>query len=228
MSNVLYTAMLPEVSPHCSGAPELQITNAIRNACIEFCMRSWCWQVESDPMPVSANVQDYSLAGTYQPATAAIAEILYGYFNGKPIAPITKDDAIKECPNWKTHTGTKPTRFLAGDAMTSVSLIPIPSGNSSTSSQSIVPNGLFFTLALKPTRGSTGFPDFLYERYLEDIAHGAIARMVAIPHKNWSNANLALFHKKEFIDAAATARIESSKSFTRAKLRSSVTGVARW
>lgn len=219
MANVLYSVMLPEVSPHCSGAPEPQMINAIRNACIEFCMRSWCWNVDTSNMGISPTVQDYPIDPSVLPSSSAVADIMYGYFNGVTIPPITKADAEIDFPAWRTRSGPTPKRFLAGDAATKVSLIPIPNVSAS---------GLIFSLALKPSRRSTGFPDFLYERYLEDISHGAIYRMMSIPHKSWSNANLALTHKNLFENAAAQARVDNSKSYTRAVLRSRPSGVANW
>lgn len=228
MASVLYTTLLPEVAPHANGAPEPIVINAIRNACIEFCERSWCWQIDTPPMAVANKVQDYGLVASL-PSQSAIASIMYGYFNGKPIDPITKEEVNLKFPNWKTQLGQKPMRYLAGDVMTKVSLIPIPNTNLPTGgTTSVVPDGLFFTLALKPTRASTGLPDFIVERYLEDIANGAIFRMAAIPGRGWSNANMALARKKLFDDGIANARQDSSKSYTRANLRNINTGVARW
>jgi hypothetical protein len=228
MANVLYTTLLPEVAPHANGAPESIVINAIRNACIEFCERAWCWQIDTTPMSVASNVQDYNLVASL-PAQSAIASIMYGYFNGKPIDPITKEEVNLRFPNWKTQVGQKPMRYLAGDVMTKVSLIPIPSTNLPTGvSGTIVPNGLFFTIALKPTRASTGLPDFIVEKYLEDLANGAIFRTAAIPGRGWSNANMALARKSLFDNGIANARQDSSKSYTRANLRNINTGVARW
>lgn len=229
MATTLYTALLSEVSPHANGAPEPIVVNAIRNACVEFCERAWCWQVDTTPFALAKNVQDYPLDTSLLPAQSAIAEIMYGYYNGKPVDPITKEEVNLKFPNWKTQTGQAPMRFLAGDVMTKVSLIPIPNVNVPTGgTTTVIPNGLFFTLALKPTRASTGMPDFIVEKYLEDLANGAIFRMAAIPGRAWSNANMALARKKLFDDGIANARQDSSKSYTRANLRNINTGVARW
>lgn len=228
MATTLYTAMLGEVQPHVVGAPEAQVLNAIRNAWIDFCVGSWVWTVDSTPQPIAQNVQDYVIDLSGLPTGTTIAEIMYGYFNGKPLDPITRADADGEYPNWKTTTGSPPKRFLATDAKTKVSLIPIPSGYAPTVPSPLISPGLFFTLALKPTRASSGVDDFLYERYMENVAHGAIYRMLSIPHKVWSNANLTLAHKKMFEDAVTDARRESALGFTRAALRTRPRGVANW
>ena len=224
-----YQSFLPEVAPHCRGAPEQMVINAIRNACIDFCERSWIWIYDLDPFAIAANIQDYTLDASTIPTQSAIAEVLYGYYNGKPIGPIPRDMLEGEFPNWRTETGTTPKRFFAKDAGTTVSLIPIPNSNISAGGGSpIVPNGATFTVALKPTRASTGLPTWIYEKYLEDIAQGATYRMYAMPKKDWTNANLAGTHKALFEDAAANARQDSSKSFTRGNIRNRASGVANW
>jgi hypothetical protein len=229
MAATLYTAFLPEVSPHCEGAPETQVVNAIRNAAIEFCEKSWVYIYDLEPFPIAANVQDYEIAASDLPATTVIAQILYGYYNGIPVPPVTRDMVMSEFPRWRTQTGQAPTHFLANDAAASVSLIPIPNGNyNGGTSGTVLPNGMTFTVALKPTRASTGVPSWIYERYLEDIAKGALFRLYAMPKKFWTNANLAAVNKTLFNDAISKARNDAAKSFTRATNRNRNTGVARW
>lgn len=224
-----YDQVLPEVNPHVGGAPEPLVINAIRNSVIEFCERSWAYFGETTPRALIANQQDYTISADV-PAGTAIAQIMYGYFNGKPIDPIAKDDAIKQDSNWRNRKGPQPTKYIATDSGLKVTLIPVPSAAVAAVivGANLVSNGITFTVALKPTRASTAFPDHLFEKYLEEIGHGATARVLAIPHKAWSNANLALFHRSAFVDGCAAARQDSSKSWTRASLRGAVKGVARW
>lgn len=223
MATVLYSAMLPEVQPHAHSAPEPMVINAIRNAAIEFCERSWVWQIVTPNMGITANTQDYTLDLSAVTTGAAVAEIMQGYYKDKPIIAVSEADIILDYPTWRTRTGTTPLRFMGKDVQTKVSLVPIPSTTVVAATAL-----MYFKLAIKPTRSSTGLPDFIYEKYLEDIAHGAVARLVMVPHKPYSNANMALSHRKLFDDAIAKARVDSSKSFTRATLRSRVSGVARW
>lgn len=215
-----YTAFLPEVAPHCEGAPEQVVVNAIRNSVIDFCERSWAWIYQTTAAALVASQQDYTLV---VPTGTTVAQIIDGYYYGERIVPITRATVFDTLPAWRTQTGTKPKFYMANDGGKTVSFIPIPSA------VSVLPIGFTFTLALKPTRASTDMTaDWLYERYLEDIAHGALYRMYAMPKKAWTNANLAGTHKKLFEDGASAARVEASKSFTRSYNRNLNTGVARW
>ena len=222
MANVSYQSFLPEVMPHVQGAPEPQVVNAVRDAAVEFCERSWVWIADTAPIGVTAGTADYAIVSP--DSNAAIAEYLYGYWNNKQVDPIARDVLDKEHCGWKTRTGTTPMKFMARDAMTGVTLIPIPSLTVAPG-----PTTLYFTVALKPLRSqASGVPDWLYEKYLEDIGHGAISRMQMITGQRWSNANAALAHKKLFDDAIGKARSKAAKSFTRAALRNRAYGVARW
>lgn len=229
MAAVTYESFLPEVAPHCGGAPEPLIINSIRNAAINFCQRSWCWLTDLAPVGITINVQDYAVTGAL-PAESTIAQIMYGTYNGKAILPITRAEATALDPDWRNTVGLTPKRFLAKDGATTVSLIPIPSATAAAGGGSgpVVFNGITWSVALKPTRASTGVPDWIYQNYIEDISHGALFRMFSMPKKQWTNANLAGGHKTLFENAAAVARVVASKSFTRAAHRNINTGVARW
>lgn len=223
-----YTSFIPEVLPFCDGAPEKVIINAIRNAAIEFCDKSWIYIFNMPPIGVTANVQDVVINAAL-PAATAIAKVIQGYWNAQPIDAITRAEIVDEDATWRTRTGTSVCKYLIKDGYTIASLMPIPSKTvAAGGGNTIMVNGLSFTLALKPTRASLNVPDWLYELYLEDIAHGALARMYAMPKKAWTNANLAGTHKGKFDDAISAARVVASRSFTRSQNRNRATGVARW
>lgn len=220
-----YEQFLREVSPHSGGAPEPLVVNAIRNAAIDFCKRSWCWVYNTTPVGITADTQDYTPT---VPSGSKVAQVLYVTYNGKPVEATTRDEEIRSNPDWRNTTGTTPKRYIVNDDGESVALLPIPSATVAAGSTGIVHDGLHFTVALKPTRASEDVPDWLYENYAEDIAKGALARLYAMPKKLWTNANLAAVNHSLFKDAAAMVRSRVSRSFTRAPLRNYRTGVASW
>jgi hypothetical protein len=74
-------------------------------------------------------------------------------------------------------------------------------------------------MAIKPTRASTGISTDLYEKYLEEIAYGAKARLFAMKAKPWSDAKLAAFNLGMFDQAIGRAKVQAAKGHTRARLR---------
>jgi hypothetical protein len=230
-----YDTVLPEVAPHVAGAGEMLVVNAIRNSVIDFCKRSWAYQVLLGPITITPFIQEYVFAaGTYgQPAATDQAQIMWAKYNNRVIWPVTKADLNLDQYNWASPTpqsvivasaarcGNNPLNYYSDQESSLIGLTPIPNA---------VPNvsALYVQMALNPLRASVDMPDWIYETYLEDIAHGALYKLFAMPKKMWTNANLAGTYKKLFEEGCADARIQSARNYTRAPLRTRPMGVARW
>lgn len=74
---------------------------------------------------------------------------------------------------------------------------------------------------LKPDRQtSTGVEDFIYESYQEYIVSGAVYRLAAKPGKEWTNNEIASYHKQNFEDGIDKALTKDRQGATpRAKPR---------
>lgn len=153
------------------------------------------------------------------PAGMSVSKVLQAWFNNNPIDPISPDDLSNEFnntdfawvgQNWRTDVNL-PTRFYMYDDLTVAVLMP----NNGAAGLST----LRLNCALKPTRASTAFPSQIYERYIEAIAHGAKARIMAIPKKPYSDPQSAAYHGDKFIGWCGEAMIKSARGKTRAPLR---------
>lgn len=150
------------------------------------------------------------------PTGAAIAKGLNAWLNDAPIDPISEDDLDNEFNNttfgwvgvnWRTDVNL-PTRFyMPDDGRIGLALAPSETGN------------LRIKAALKPTRAATTFPQWIFERYIETIAHGAKWKVMSIPKKPYSDAAMAAYHRGEFYDLIAEAKIRAARSNTRGPLR---------
>jgi hypothetical protein len=150
------------------------------------------------------------------PADTALAKALGAWLNDSPIEPISPDDLDTEFNNtefgwvgvnWRTDVNV-PTRWYMPDDNT-VGLLLAPSAGGS----------LRINAALKPTRTSTTFPSWIYEKYLEVIASGAKARLMSIPKKPYTDLDLARYHRRIFDDGIANAKSTVATGNTRAPLR---------
>lgn len=230
-----YDNLLPEVAPHVAGASEPLVVNAIRNAVIEFCERSWAYQVLLGPITITPFVQEYVFAaGTNgQPALTTTAAIMWALYNRRQLGAVAKADLNIDTYNWQSptpgsvitttqaQTGTAPTRYYSDQESALIGLTPIPNAIASQ-------GGFYVQVALTPSRASADFPTWIYENYLEELAHGALYKLFAMPKKAWTNANLAGTYKKMFLEDCADARVDSARSYTRAPIRTRNFGVARW
>ncbi len=62
-------------------------------------------------------------------------------------------------------------------------------------------------IAEPPALSSAEVPDELLS-YIEGIAHGAKARLFAMPEKNWTQTHLVDYHQNKFVEAKAKAKAD--------------------
>ena len=152
------------------------------------------------------------------PANTAVAKGMNAWLNDNWLSPMSPDDADTEFNNtefgwvgvnWRTDVNL-PTRWSidSGDTNVRLTLAPNAAGN------------LRIEAALKPTRASTTFPTWIFERYIEAIAHGAKGKIMTIPKKPYSDKDTAKYHMDMFNGLIGEARIRMARGTTRAALRS--------
>jgi hypothetical protein len=206
MSSKTFDAWFDEVLPDVPGVTQPVAKNAIRNAAIEFCDRSNVWVVDHDLMASIANV------GAYQfepPNGAVVAAVKDSWFNGMPLTPRTAGQLADEFIDWTAKVGT-PVYYLQENTEELI-LVPMPSA--------ALANAIKAKVALKPSRASTGIERWIFEKYLEEITHGAKGKLFSMQKKPWSDANLAIFHLGQFDDGIHKARLDATKGHTNAPLR---------
>lgn len=210
MASVNYEVFYDEVLPDVHSVPLPVALRAVRNAAIEFCDRSHVWDVDHAEIAVSAADSTYDLA---PPAETVVAKITQAWFEGNPLDPTTPGELHNEFGEWTAITGT-PTRYLQRSSG-EVTLFPIPDAD----------GALNLRMSLKPTRTSTGLESWIAEKYLEEIAHGAKARLFAVPKAEWSDGNLAVFHQNKFEAGVTDAVLDVEQGLVQSSLRISVTPI---
>lgn len=75
------------------------------------------------------------------------------------------------------------------------------------------------TVALQPTQTAVGVPDFVFSDFVEDIAAGALARLLSIPDKAWTDTSLAQAKRNFFEGRVSIAAAKASKGFSRGRRR---------
>jgi len=83
-------------------------------------------------------------------------------------------------------------------------LVPMP--------QTAYTNSIKMTLSIKPTRTSTGMEQWVIDKYREEIAHGAKAKLFALPQKPWSNSDEARFHQAMFETGIRNASVMNTQT----------------
>ncbi|MBX9609692.1 MAG: hypothetical protein K2Y51_26015 [Gammaproteobacteria bacterium] len=193
---------LPDVLPHCPGAPipvaERQLLHAIR----DFCARSSYWRADQ----LFTTVTDEVAAGEYQvapPAGAYLASVLIPIEHaGEPLFLRTPEWLAENySTQWRTATGAP--AYFTMTTPTRVRLVPYPTV--------AVTNDLRVTQILQPALSSPTLDDVLLD-YVEAIGQGAAARLKMMPDQQWTNEQVGVALGALFEEA-----IEEAKSMAIAK-----------
>lgn len=169
-----FTRILPSV-PAC---PEPTVEAELIAAAIRFCERTRSWRhVTESALPAGWDAPVLLTA----PDGADVFEVERVWFDGRKLdaEPFHKAPQQAEDP-------APPYAFSQAEPG---SLILWPCGEAGS---------LRIAAFLKPARNADELPDFLYAHHLDTIASGALAALLMIPEKSWSNPNLATFHLMRF------------------------------
>lgn len=208
MATTQYSDLLPEVLTKLPADPSDPVTeNAIKRAVIEFCAKSWVWRYLPDPLDLIAGEAVYDLE---PPQGAVVANVLKVMVDGEPLENRSIEWLDENVKNWRKDTGFP--RFFTAVDTAQVILAVVPSVN--------IASGISMTLAVNPDDRSSDFPSWIATKYLDEIVAGAVSRLMLIPKKDWSDANLGADYRKQFHTGISTARESVISSFGRAPARS--------
>lgn len=174
----------PEV-PMCS---DLQISDAVLHAGIEFCRRTKLVQEDVD-LDTEIGVPAYDLttllATGFEPDEILVVKRSgFGNLEGS-----SQEDAF----NYLEFTQTgEPHMYYLADR--NAVLVPTPEAVET----------LQLTVKVRPSEAATTLPDELYRRYRTEIAAGAKAFLMLQANQPWSNPQAGSIHKFTF-DAAVSA-----------------------
>lgn len=206
-----WSLFLPQVHTETYGAPEIIELEAIRNAAIEFCEKTKCWQETQQPYPLATGVKFYPFQVS---AGQLVHEILAAHLAGnswRPCDPVTTQWADENFPGWSDDGGPK-GQPCAVTQMTMDGFHPVPQVTGG-------PFSMVLRVAYKPTRTATLGPDVLYNDYYETIAMGAKARLMAMVKQVWSNPQMAVAYGTLFDAAIVEATLRVAKGWGRGRIR---------
>lgn len=172
---------LPLIKPHAPGVPNFVAEHCVRLAAIEFCERTRGWR-QIATMPTT----DAGIAPAITPfAYAAIHEIEWAYFDGEKLSPIQfshidhgEDPQAGQVPNYITQSAPDTLMVYPAAAGTlKVSLFLKPRNGHSFGSDADNPLYDEFNQV----------PDHLFTQHGENIAFGALSRILAIPGESFTN-----------------------------------------
>ncbi len=222
-----YLDLLPEVSLESPGAGDIIIERSIRWAVREFCERTQVLRATTSPaLDLVADQAEYTLPPVTDRDIVRI--VRHGVRWGSDIYPEhvtadqldrqanlpvhlhTADDSVDLAlinavgTPWRTKTGS-PAVVYYQPLPNTVRLVPIPNVSASAY--------LTVTYSLKPTLASSTVDDIVFSQWHETIVHGALAKLLAIPKKPWSDAALARYKQGLFDYGVANVQNQRMAGF---------------
>ena len=202
MAIVPYTQWLPYVQVNVPDCPKALIVEAIRQKVIEFCQRSLFLRQELDGFYTVANDNEYDLS---PPVDNNIAQLLMLKVNKRELEPKTQDDMEEIYQEWRDQSG-EPQYFFLKNTNTAI-LVPKPIG--------VYPVRIL--VALKPTQAAQGVDEIIFEEYKDAIKHGALAYLMLMAEKTWSNPNMSAFYQSQFDAAITDSKMRAEKGYAMRK-----------
>lgn len=198
MKNV--SDFLPFVLPYAPGCSDPMAEQAIVSACMEFCERSLIVQ-ETLGESSAADQADYDVS---EPAQGALVKVLAVFYldarlKARSREMVRRGSAARgEAITGVTVTSGTPVEWFSRDpAQPIISLYPPPAESEE--------GAITIVAAFRPTRAATRVADTLYDDYAEDIAAGAIARLLIMPAQSFTSPSLAGTYRSQFLSAVHAA-----------------------
>lgn len=205
---VPYEDFFPYVTQYVPDASEFMLIDAIKQACIEFCEKTFVWQYTVPAMDIVANKANYAMT---TPADTKSVGPIQVYYDTNLLIPKGPDELadIYRMGDWQQVIGHP--QYVTRVTKPEVLLVPIPSDNAT--------GALHIKTALAPTRDSSEIDSEIFEQYAEAIAWGARARLLAQPRQDYSDKTGAIEAQKMFKYEINRCRMQVTKGLTRGSPR---------
>jgi hypothetical protein len=185
------------LAPELPGCPDAVIKQHLVQAAIEFCTETLAWQEIQEPTIV---VDRQNLLDVDAPRDARIVTVRDIWANSRKLRPVTMAQLFEVIPNWQTAQGSEPTYYNASTDWRSISIFPIPVEANRAK--------LTMRVAYAPKLTATTLPDEICTKYLDGLLGGTKSRLMIMPGKTWTNAQMAIVYRTQFTDQMLKAKID--------------------
>ena len=195
--------LYPYVMPAVQGCPTNLVKNALRHAINEFCEKTLIWRSSFAPMDLIKDQSTYTMTA---PVGTVVEAPVYVSVHNNILRPTNIEDLDQTCSGWRLSSANTPLMYYV-DNNSELILVPTPSEDAA--------GELSVEAALKMDLTSDTLPDWMFQNWVETLAHGALMRLHAMPGHVWTDANTVAYHKSKFRDGISRAKAKTMKSFSR-------------
>lgn len=200
----------PFVLPYAPGCPDATIEHHVRLAAIDFCRSTFVWQDDLDPLVADGVLTTFTMVC---PTDAEVCKLLGVSIKDGVLAPVDAEVVAPMDGAQRIRDGHLHPIAFTGDLR---GLVVWPA---QPDDAAIVVN-----VALKPSITAATFPDALFAHHVQDIANGALATILAMPKKDWTDMPAAVIRAGQFSSRKNTLARIVERGFAKSTRRSTT----RW
>lgn len=205
---VPYEDFFPYVTQYVPGASEFMLKDAVKQAAIEFCEKTFVWQYTIPAIDIVANQSNYVMPTPVDTKSVGPIQV---YYDTNLLIPKGPDELadIYRMGDWQQVIGHP--QYVTRMVKPEVLLVPMPNEDAAAT--------LHIKTALAPTRDSSEIDSEIFEQYAEAIAWGARGRLLGQPRQDYSDKAGAIEALKMFKYEINRCRMQVTKGLTRGSPR---------
>lgn len=189
-----------QVLRECPQVDVITLEDGVRRAARRFCEKTLVLEATASPrISLVAGQAEYALPAVANRDIVRVKRKGLWFATEFALKPTSEDQLDLEeenglsaiCNPWRTATDVKPTRFYQPRPDV-VRLVPIPSVAYAAY--------LGATYHLKPSLNSTEVDNFVIDNWYEVIVHGALAEILSVKQKPWTDQVRSAEFEAKFLD----------------------------
>lgn len=182
--------------PELQGCPDEMLRVAVVQSARTLCQKAHVWRELQDPIELRDGQREYEPDAPSGARIVLIDEVFCGAVK-LHAAPL--NELSWRLPDWQTARGTSPAYYTGANDWGVINVYPLPTDPTES---------LTIRAEYEPIISATQLPDFLLQRYEDEISAGVKYRCMAMPGTPWSSPSLADYWRVKFDELVSNAAIK--------------------
>ena len=209
MATVLIEELLNQVRPECAGCPTEQLLQEFVNCMRDFCNWTRAYQFEVNGESIVKSLADYDI----QLPNTEVESIAIEYLSVDAFESKFRDMRWLDryVTNWRLRSADD-FRFFTHLKPGMITFPGIPTKNGAA-------GGVYYRVSIRPKLTALNIDSDFTDRYLEYVADGTRAEILAMAGKPWSNPKRADDLRRQYRHERGQVRIQVTNSYGNAEQR---------
>lgn len=228
MPTTAFSTLVPNILPYAPGCPTPTAITYIKEAAREACERTLAWRVQIGPTAIvppgtSIYAGTQGISYVYDcPANTEVHAVLESSVNDVQLQPTTLEEAARLYPKWAEVTGNDAIdQQIAGEPRTICQISPTEYILLPMTRKPLFAGDIFYLrmfVALKPTVEANNMDSSMLNELKDLIVHNALQRLLTMPKQNWTDAEMAGYHAKQYLFKLSERRARANLGNMRGKV----------